>query len=203
MDIFENLKSLLPSSVKQLVLDRYAEPQRFYHTFAHIQALYDLYSTHQSLITHKTEFMLAILFHDIIYDPERTDNELKSIEVFINQNLDISQESTDLVVEMIKSTITHKSIEMVDLSKKSDLELFLDCDLAILGSDQDSYNQYAKDIRKEYKCFDDEHYRKGRKAVLKKLLEKKDLFYTSKMIPFFSECDKKAKINVAREIAGL
>jgi predicted metal-dependent HD superfamily phosphohydrolase len=203
MEIFELLDTVITPSVKTSILVKYAEDHRFYHTFEHIAALYNSFKIHKNLIKSKQAFLLAILFHDVVYDPERNDNELKSVDFFIESGLDLGRECIDLVVDMIKSTINHQSTVKVDAGDKADLELFLDCDLSILGSDLDTYEKYAANIRKEYLCFNDEDYRKGRTAVLQKLLSKDALFYNKDKIEYFKECDRMARVNIARELENL
>ena len=51
-------------------------------------------------------------------------------------------------------------------SRELDCALFLDMDIAILGSNTSRYQEYADQIRKEHIHFPDEAFRKGRRQVL-------------------------------------
>eukprot|EP00485_Elphidium_margaritaceum_P002805 CAMPEP_0202701172 /NCGR_PEP_ID=MMETSP1385-20130828/14280_1 /ASSEMBLY_ACC=CAM_ASM_000861 /TAXON_ID=933848 /ORGANISM="Elphidium margaritaceum" /LENGTH=141 /DNA_ID=CAMNT_0049358529 /DNA_START=14 /DNA_END=435 /DNA_ORIENTATION=+ len=114
-----------------------------------------------------TVVLLSIWFHDVVYDATRNDNELRSVEVFkmfarhleanvqlLQLDVDSLQLSTfdkDLqskVVNYITATVKHE-ISDAD-ANESDMQWFLDFDLAILGEESSIYRQYAVNIRKEY-----------------------------------------------------
>ncbi len=82
-------------------------------------------------------------------------------------------------------------------SQKNDLSLFLDFDLAILGSPWDEYEEYSQQIRKEYRQYPEAIYHPGRKNALEKLNEKEHIFFT----PAFRDLlEAQARQNIFREI---
>ena len=66
----------------QTIISRYSEPQRHYHTTTHVASMLDSLSKYESCIQDQFAVKLAIYFHDIVYDPTRTDNEIQSIKLF-------------------------------------------------------------------------------------------------------------------------
>lgn len=146
------------------VLLRYDEPQRFYHTWEHIEDLLkqaiDTYGVKQ-LDRVPEDIFLAIVFHDIIYNPKANDNEEKSAELFYSYIKD------DEVYNAILETKTHKATSV--LSK-----LLCKLDLAILGSSYTKFIDFEHKIFKEYQFHDYKLYQKGRVEILKGLGVKKE-----------------------------
>jgi predicted metal-dependent HD superfamily phosphohydrolase len=60
------------------LLAAYGEPARHYHNRAHIAALLLLAQQHADEMEDAEAAELAILFHDAVYDPTRSDNEQES-----------------------------------------------------------------------------------------------------------------------------
>jgi predicted metal-dependent HD superfamily phosphohydrolase len=66
----------------QMVLDEllgaYSQPGRQYHTIEHIASLFRQLEDYGHAVVDRDAVALAILFHDVVYDPLRHDNEEKS-----------------------------------------------------------------------------------------------------------------------------
>src|SRR5262249_28427939 len=56
----------------------YLEPGRCYHTLDHIAALLRQLDEHRAVARDADALALAIIFHDVVYDPLRHDNEARS-----------------------------------------------------------------------------------------------------------------------------
>lgn len=82
----------------------------------------------------------------------------------------------------------------------NDINIFLDADLAILGSDENIYAAYAASIRKEYGMFDDAAYRDGRRHVLDYFLNRPRIFITDY---FYRNFEQQARINLQHEAEQL
>src|SRR5262245_8133597 len=69
----------------QAVLDElvqaYSEPHRHYHSIEHVSALLQLLDKHGRGVLDRNAVALAILFHDVVYDPARDDNERASADL--------------------------------------------------------------------------------------------------------------------------
>ncbi|RNF02378.1 uncharacterized protein Tco025E_08391 [Trypanosoma conorhini] len=71
--------------LEKFIVARYTEPQRHYHTMAHLEEMLGCFERFQSEapVAHRLPaadprrvvLELAILFHDAVYDPRRDDNE--------------------------------------------------------------------------------------------------------------------------------
>ena len=65
----------------QDIAARYNEPQRAYHTLRHIQQLFEQFDQIKDKLYEPHIIALALYYHDVIYDPKRSDNELKKCRV--------------------------------------------------------------------------------------------------------------------------
>lgn len=153
--------------------EQYRQPFRHYHDLAHIAQMFETAKYAKINLTEAQ--VLAIWFHDVIYDPQATDNEERSAdEAKRRLKGQVSSETLDKVVRMIMDTKLHEATI-------PESQVFLDLDLSILGSNRPSYAAYMQLIRKEYKWLSYERYKEGRLAVLEKFLKKakaKRLFYS-------------------------
>lgn len=68
----------LAEGLSAKLLAAYAAPHRRYHTVAHIEHCLGEIARVERHATHPDEVKWALLFHDAIYDPERSDNEARS-----------------------------------------------------------------------------------------------------------------------------
>ncbi|MEL6652004.1 MAG: hypothetical protein AAFQ87_14475, partial [Bacteroidota bacterium] len=147
----------------------YGEQDRHYHNLSHIEALLRGQATWPEPWTDPQAVKLSIWFHDIIYQPQRRDNELQSArfaERFFS-TWPISNETAQKVVAMIEATAGHKAVGLDE-----DGRAFLDLDLSILGSDAVTYDAYTQAIRKEYRRIPGILYRPGRRKILRSFLER-------------------------------
>lgn len=141
--------------VFELLYTAYTGSNRYYHNIGHIQNI--LKYSHEYNPEEPLSFYIAIWFHDYVYDVHSKDNEERSSEEMLNllRNTNIPEISIKLSQEYILSTIKH-----FPRIQNGDCEFFLDCDLAILGSDKDIYLQFQENVRKEYSHISDGDYRK-------------------------------------------
>ncbi|WP_370950357.1 hypothetical protein AB5J62_27355 [Amycolatopsis sp. cg5] len=154
---------------------RYNEPHRRYHNLAHAHSV----ARHADELAHglSTEdralIALAACAHDVIYDAKPGDDERRSAEWARDwlTRAGLAADHVDRVQELILTTLSHDA-PADDLSATA----LLDADLATLGASEDVYEQYARDVREEFKHVDDQAWTAGRAAVLEKLLAKDPLF---------------------------
>lgn len=187
----------------QEISDRYTEQHRYYHTLTHIVSLLNHLDIHQSNINNVDAVELAIWYHDIIYDPIRSDNEQKSADYF-KQSLQsrLLNSLIDQVVSLIIMTAKHQVSTQLDKDNhkeisERDAKYFLDMDLAILGIDWPNYHTYTEHIRLEYAHVNDNAFREGRKTVLAGFLERERLYFTD---DFYQKYEQRARHNIKREI---
>jgi predicted metal-dependent HD superfamily phosphohydrolase len=101
------------------------------------------------------------------------------------------------VAALVRATKGHRPLAG-RLARES--RIFLDADLSILGASAGEYGRYAANIALEYDWFEPEAYRKGRAGVLKRFVDRKQIFYTQKAT---SLLDKAARNNLQREFMRL
>jgi predicted metal-dependent HD superfamily phosphohydrolase len=176
---------------------RYAEPHRQYHNWAHIGAVWQHLEPHFGTLHYPLAVQFAVFYHDAIYNTQQQDNEEQS--AYLAQNdlaiMGYDAQLQQRVGALIQATKTH-----IAPPNDHDMRYFLDADLAILGSNDAVYKQYTQAIRAEYAWVQDDLYRNGRKAVLMQLANKKPLYYT---YAFEQLYQTKAMANLQAEIAQL
>lgn len=173
----------------------YGDAGRYYHTSTHIAECLHYARQYQAFAMSISEIEVSIWFHDAIYDTTRSDNEEKSAALAENELslLGASPKAIGRVVEMILATITH-------VSAHPDTRLLLDIDLGILGTEAVVFEQYDRNIRKEFSWVPEDAYRTGRSRVLTSFLEREQIFNT-KMIR--ERYEAKARENLMRKLAEL
>lgn len=184
------------SEMFQILEMQYTHQNRHYHNFEHVKTMLMLISQFQSSIKDYNEVRFAVWFHDIIYDPLHSDNESLSAHKahdFLKQN-NVERWRYHKVMAYINRTKDHSARLWSD---SVDLQIFLDADLAILGSPQTDYVKYLQNIRKEYHVVPDFVYLPKRKSFLKKILKTKKIYHHPKMQELF---EKQAKVNLKFEI---
>jgi predicted metal-dependent HD superfamily phosphohydrolase len=185
-------------SVFELLVTAYTQPDRHYHNLNHIDRLLTSWERfNQGKLRDPMAVFLAIWFHDFVYDPQLTDNEIQSAKVATEllTNLGASIDTIVHVEQLILATQGHQSSP-----EDFDKCVFLDADLAILGADPVAYQAYARSIRREYSWVSDLEYKAGRIRVLESFLQRDRLYFTDLM---FDELESIARTNMKQEIAEL
>ncbi len=171
----------------------YAAPHRHYHNLAHIEDCLDRLARVDDLSAAEREILIeAIWWHDVVYDPARSDNEELSASLAERHvAADIRQE----VGRLIRLTRTHQ-VETADKLGA----ILISIDLSILAAEPPSYDAYALGIRKEFGHVPVDDYRAGRSAVLRRFAARPMIFPDA---DFAKLCDRKARDNIARELVSL
>lgn len=181
------------------VIKRYSARGRHYHNMHHINGVTGMWESHKHLLKNPDEIFIAAIYHDIVYNAKRNDNETKSA-IYFNKNiapqLKITVEQTNLILKAILATIHSESSHILFKSEK-DILYLLDFDLETLGTrHQSTYDWYKNGVRKEYKMYSDKQYSEGRKLVLESFLKRKKIYLTKE----FKKIEKKARKNLQNEI---
>lgn len=179
----------------------YTESHRAYHTLQHISELIKHYEAIASAIQCEEVFLFTLFYHDIIYDPlSGRDNELDSAKLMAERLGPYSStETVQRVYDYILATKSHMNIPE-KYQDDSDLLLFLDIDLLILAASAARYEEYCRQVRKEYFMYDELSFTKGRLSVLKTFVATKPLFKSSIISVKYEE---HARSNLTREISKL
>lgn len=171
------------SIIKSHIFNPYNE--RNYHNKEHILQVL------KSNKTWNTTQMYAILFHDLVYSPISNTNEELSAKKAKEHLLSFNISDVDIgkVYQIILATKSHKA------TNDREIDLVLDADCSILGSDREMYARYVTAIRKEYFMFNDDEYKEGRLKFLRS--------FKGFITPEYKVLDKKAEDNILFEIGLL
>src|SRR5262249_29142305 len=125
----------VPAAVLADLKKRYGEPQRAYHTWAHIEQLLALFEEAKPRLHDPIAVLYAILYHDAIYEPTRSDNEEKSAELVSSLNSDILDQSTKAKAAALVLATKHHAVPAgLSSGDAEDAAMFLDMDLSILAA---------------------------------------------------------------------
>jgi len=175
---------------------RYNEPHRHYHNAQHIGECLREFAGIRDQTTHPTELELALWLHDVIYDPQRSDNEDQS-KIFAAQLL------TDAGAP---APFTQHVLDLIEATKHNcdpadeGAQLIIDIDLSILGQPSDRFWQYEKQIRAEYSFVPDQTFRAKRAEILKLFLARPRIYHTDH---FQRRYETQARANLAASISQL
>lgn len=165
-----NLDPKLADKAHAQLLRAYQASWRKYHNLVHIDALLKLAERYQAQLQHVHEVVMAIWFHDAIYQPLRPDSEARSARLakkFLTQ-AGASQETTERIIFMIQHTALHTE-ELG--AEHQDCAYFLDFDLSILGQEPELYQTYQQHIRQEFRFIPDVIFRAKRIKIIKNMLQ--------------------------------
>lgn len=175
----------------QALLAAYAEPQRKYHNIDHIAAMLRLLQ--EAGITDPAAYW-ATLYHDAVYLPGARNNEKLSAVMAKSAMtlLYIEPNISALAVRIILATKKHV------LSECPITQAVLDADMAIMGADVATYQQYRIAIRGEFSRVPAVLFKIGRVNFLDKLLKLPQIFGNDW---FYEKFENSARLNIAGELA--
>ena len=190
-----------PEKVNNLWQDiaiRYNEAQRAYHSLQHIEQLFMQFEQIKYVLNEPHLIALALFYHDVIYEPTRADNELKSAEYAVKALRPyLLAAQCQHIYALIMMTANHELAECSNAQKNFDAAYLLDMDLSILGACWSEYEQYAQAVRQEYAHVSNADYRVGRIAVLTELLAHPTLYLTDY---YSTRLETQARQNIKLEI---
>jgi predicted metal-dependent HD superfamily phosphohydrolase len=183
-----------PAPYGRRLLERWAEPQRRYHTLDHLIVVLTRATELTAYADDPDTVALSVWFHDVVYRPERSENEERSAALAERALTEagVSAEQTAEVARLVRLTVTHDPAP-----GDRNGEVLCDADLAILAGAPADYAAYAAAVREEYGFVPDDTFRAGRAGILRRLLDLPTLFRT----PYGQErWEAVARRNVATEL---
>ncbi|MGW3263690.1 HD domain-containing protein [Streptomyces sp. NPDC001056] len=186
-----------PAPYADDLLARWREPQRRYHTLAHLTAVLDHVDALQEYAADPDVVRLAAWFHDAVYLPERSENEERSARLAERAlpEAGVPEAKTREVARLVRLTVTHDPAD-----DDRDGRVLCDADLAILAAPPSAYAAYTAEVREEYHFVPNDAFRQGRCAVLRQLAALPRLFHT----PYGREhWEATARYNLAAELEML
>jgi predicted metal-dependent HD superfamily phosphohydrolase len=172
---------------------KYSGAGRHYHNLVHLNNLAAELLPLKDSFSNWDTVVFSIVYHDIIYNVLKQNNEEKSAGYAEKKLALLSLPGTEVQKcrAMILATKGHQ------VSDDPEINLFTDADLSILGASHEAYSAYFKQIREEYFIYPDLVYLPGRKKVLQHFLDMKRIFKTD---VFFSRYEEQARSNLAFEL---
>lgn len=192
LGVNKNLSNILFKKLEA----QYATPKRFYHTlYGHIgdsiREFDFVKSNNKSPVVES-----ALWFHDSVYDSKSHENEKLSAvwAMPFLMRLGFSSEDIGDIMRLIEFTKHERSSETPEEMLMSDI------DLSILGKSSKIFDNYEKNIRKEYLWVPIEAYKARRIEVLKKFLDRISIYF----LPEFTlKYEITARKNMTSSIAKL
>ncbi|MEU9150095.1 hypothetical protein AB0D59_06020 [Streptomyces sp. NPDC048417] len=157
------------------LLRRWQEPQRRYHTLAHLTAVLDHVDVLEEYADDPDLVRLAAWFHDAVYLPDRSENEERSARLAERAlpEAGVAAAPTAEVARLVRLTVTHDPAP-----GDRNGEVLCDADLAILAAPPTAYAAYTAEVREEYHFVPNDAFRDGRSVILRQLLDLPRLFRT-------------------------
>ncbi|MEU6403154.1 hypothetical protein [Streptomyces sp. NPDC046985] len=164
-----------PAPYADDLLDRWQEPQRRYHTLAHLTAVLDRVDALAEYAADPDAVRLAAWFHDAVYLPERSENEERSARLAERALTEagVPTRTTAEAARLVRLTVDHDPG-----GDDPDGQVLCDADLAILAAPPSAYAAYTAAVREEYHFVPNDAFRAGRAAILRRLLARPTLFRT-------------------------
>ena len=193
--------SLISGPVRDELVRAYAAPDRHYHNLAHIEAMLGLARAHGGALSDPEAVEAAIWFHDAVYDTRRHDNEARSAELATERlGGATASDRIGFIATMIRATAGHRLPDFSTAGAARDCALFLDMDLAILGSAPDDFAAYEAAVRREYAWVPEALWIEGRRKVLDSFLARPTVYASPQ---FQASHEATARRNLTRSLAAL
>jgi predicted metal-dependent HD superfamily phosphohydrolase len=183
-----------PAPYGEELLARWAEPQRRFHTAAHLAAVLDEVDTLAGYAEDADSVRLAAWFHDAVYRPDHSENEERSAALADRAlgQAGVPEQRIAEVVRLVLLTVGHDPAP-----GDRNGEVLCDADLAVLAGSPEEYAAYAAAVREEYGFVPDDAFRVGRATVLRHLLALPALFRTADA---HRRHEQRARRNLATEL---
>jgi pantetheine-phosphate adenylyltransferase len=181
--LMEELKITKPyQEALQDLVDSYMSLDRRYHSLTHIAWLLQEEKKIHHLLKNPLAFRLAIFYHDVVQEyvlPEEriVSDEEQSILRMREALSPLGVQEGILVYasEMILASAHRDHASSIN----SDCDYFADIDLAVLGQDRSTFDEYNEGVAYEWRSIPVMLFRKGRRQVLEGLLALGDRLFVT------------------------
>ncbi|HEX4460042.1 MAG TPA: hypothetical protein VIA18_18820 [Polyangia bacterium] len=192
----------IPEPLWRELRQAHSAPGRYYHDTRHLDEVVGRFADIARTIGWQSprEVLLALLFHDVVYVAARHDNEAVSTDVArtaIARWLAADGIDAERVVALILLTARHGTLTAADVDR--DAALFVDCDMSILGAAPARFDEYERDVAREYAVIPPDIYAAGRRHFLERVLKSDRIFLSDHV---HAELDAAARANLRRALAA-
>lgn len=144
------------------LLDMWNEPHRAYHTDSHLNDLVGQIAECDEVDEHEREMLyLAALFHDVVYDPWRSDNEIRSVHILLERASDT--EDIRHIAQIISDTRNHRPTSTLSA-------IFCQMDMSVVLGPWEELIAWEVGIAFEYSFLPKDEYRKKRLEFLREMV---------------------------------
>ena len=177
------------------VIEAWSQPHRRYHDLAHLAAVLGLVGALPGA-TDSDAVRLAAWYHDVVYEPERGDNEqVSATRARAGLRGLVPDARVDEVERLVLLTAGHDPAP-----DDANGAVLCDADLAVLAGPPEAYAAYASAVREEYGHLPDAEFTAGRIAVLEHLLALPALYRTPEAAARWAD---RAATNLTAELSLL
>jgi len=178
-------------AIHQRLVDGYNEPQRHYHTLAHIDHCLSMFDQCKSLAINPDALEIAVWFHDAIFVPGKPDNEALSAELYEELSTGVhTDEFRALVGRLIMATL-HNQGSLDD----NDAGYMVDIDLSSFGLPWEDFLSDSLHLREESARLSDADYSRKQGEFRSCLFARPRFFQTD----FFRQrYEQQARDNLAK-----
>ena len=178
------------------IVKRYGKPRRFYHTLGgHIAACLAEFDLVKADAHDPLAVQGALWLHDAYYSTWSSRNEQNS-----------ARWAERLFKEMGLESLGHRIAQLIlatrhaDVPTDPDARLLCDIDLAILGKPEEVFNEYDRNIRREYRWVPERTFRSKRAEILKSFMARPVLYHHLRLRELY---EAPARQNLLRSIEKL
>jgi len=183
---------------------RYGDPDRLYHTLAHVADCLAELDAAPGLCDRPDAVELALWFHDAVYDPRAEDNEVRSAALLRGAapRLVIDAGLAALAAALVMATahLAGAADAAPAGPAPHDAAAIRDIDLAIFGAPRDRFDAYEAAVRREYAFLPESDWRRGRSRVLGMFLDLPRIYVTD---TFHDRLEARARRNLAGALSRL
>lgn len=198
---------VLPEAQQAALRAAYAVPTRAYHHIGHVAEVLRHWAWAGTQVPWHAprETWLAVLYHDAVYVPGRSDNEAASaalLAAHAERWPPAAPVDLAFAQAMILATARHGALlprDLDGLAFPDDARRFLDCDMAVLGAPPEVFAAYDRGIAEEYRAVPRWLYRRKRRAFFRMLLGRERIYLSDL---FHARFDAAARTNLAAAIAN-
>ena len=197
-DSWRSIGAHAPAGLLDELLTAWRETHRRYHDERHLAECMTLWSRWQEGCEHPGEVGVALWFHDAVYDPMSSANELRSAAWAARSLLGagLSSEVAQRVHDLVMAT-QHAAPAA---TATPDTALLVDIDLSILGSPPERFEAYDQDVRKEYAWVPGFVYSGRRAKVLQGFLDRPQIYQTAAAAQLL---ERQARLNLTAALTRL
>lgn len=179
-----------------VLLGRYSEPHRKYHTLQHLDACFANFATLRGQAAYPAEVELALWFHDAVYEIAVPGNEQASAD-WAAQAL-LAAGGAPAAAQRVHALVMATCHDRVP--QTADEKILLDVDLAILGSASGEFDAFEVQVREEYAAVPTNQFRARRRRILQQFLDRERIYHTPAL---HASHEVRARANLQRSIGQL